>query len=213
LGRRARKALQTRGRVLDSAETLFTRNGYTATTMTAIADHADVAVQTLYAVFGNKRALLEGLIEARVVGDDCAESLVAREDWQTMERERDPYRQVAMFAALATEIGTRSAAINEVMAQAAGADPEIAAIYERQRRQRYADERCVASSLSRKRALRKGVSETQAADIIWAIANTGTFRALVNDRQWTASQYEHWLARLLSRELLADRKASPATRD
>lgn len=204
LGRRARKALDTRRRVLDAAETLFTRDGYAATTMTAIADEADVAVQTLYAVFGNKRAILTELIDARVVGEDRAGSLPDRDDWQTMERETDPDRQIALFAAIATRIGRRSAAINEVMAQAAGADPEIAAIYAQQRQRRYKDERLFARSLARKGALREGLSESQAADIIWAIANTRTYRTLVNDRNWSIDQYEHWLKGLLARELLAE---------
>src|SRR5262245_34228689 len=111
LGRRARKALETRRRVLDTAERLFTRDGYAATTMTAIADQADVAVQTLYAVFGTKRAILTELIGARVVGDDRAQRLHDREDWQAMERETDPRRQIALFAGIATSIGNRSAAI------------------------------------------------------------------------------------------------------
>ena len=58
LGRRQRKAQATRRRVLDAAETLFIRDGYATTTMAAIAGEADVAVQTVYAVFGTKRALL-----------------------------------------------------------------------------------------------------------------------------------------------------------
>jgi AcrR family transcriptional regulator len=111
LGRRARKALETRRRVLDAAEALFTRDGYATTTMTAIAEHADVAVQTLYAVFGSKRAILTELIDARVVGDDQAGSLPGREDWRAMEREPDPQRQLALFAQIATRIGNRSAAI------------------------------------------------------------------------------------------------------
>ena len=205
LGRRARKALETRRRVLDAAEALFTRDGYAATTMTAIADQADVAVQTLYAVFGNKRALLTELIDARVVGDDHAGPLPDRKDWQAMERETDPLRQIALFAAIATRIGSRSAAINEVLAAAAGADAEIAAVYEQQRQYRYRDERRIARSLARKGALRAGLSETQAADIIWAIATTRTYRALVGERRWTADQYEHWLADLLARALLVER--------
>ena len=117
LGRRARKALETRRRILDAAEDLFTRDGYAATTMTAIAEHADVAVQTVYAVFGNKRTILTELIDARVAGDDHARSLPDREDWRAMERERDPHRQLALFAQIATRIGVRSAAINEIMAR------------------------------------------------------------------------------------------------
>jgi TetR/AcrR family transcriptional regulator, regulator of autoinduction and epiphytic fitness len=204
LGRRARKALETRRRVLDAAETLFTRDRYATTTMTAIADEADVAVQTLYAVFGNKRAILTELIDARLTGDDHSGSLSDREDWQAMERESDPDRQIALFAAIAARVGRRSAAINEVMAAAAGADAEIAAIYQQQRRARYRDERRLAHSLARKSALRQGLSETQAADIIWAIATTRTYRALVFERRWTADQYERWLSDLLSRALLAE---------
>ena len=204
LGRRARKALETRRRVLDAAEALFTRDGYAATTMTAIAEQADVAVQTLYAVFGSKRAILTELIDARVVGDDHAGSLPGREDWRAMEREPDPQQQLALFAQIATQIGNRSAAINEIMAQAAGADREIAAIYQQQRRSRYRDERRIARSLARKGALREGLSETQAADIIWAIATTRTYRALVGERRWTTDEYERWLKDLLARALLAE---------
>ena len=204
VGRRARKALETRRRVLDASEALFTRDGYVATTMNAIAEQADVAVQTLYAVFGNKRAILTDLIHARVVGDDHAGSLPDRDDWRRMEREPDPHRQLALFAQIATRIGNRSAAINEIMAGAAGADPEIAAIYQQQRQSRYRDERRLARSLARKGALREGVSETQAADIIWAIATTRTYRALVGERRWTTDQYERWLKDLLERALLAE---------
>ena len=189
--------------MLDAAEGLFTRDGYAATTMTAIAEHADVAVQTLYAVFGNKRTILTELIDARVAGEDHGGSLPDREDWRAMEREPDPHRQLALFAQIATRIGVRSAAINEIMAQAAGADPEIATIYQQQRQSRYKDERRIARSLARKGALREGLSETQAADIIWAIATTRTYRALVGERRWTTDQYEHWLKDLLAHALLA----------
>ena len=70
LGRRARKALDTRHRMLDAAEALFVRDGYAATTIAAIAEEADVAVQTVYAVFGTKRAILTELLAVRVVGDE-----------------------------------------------------------------------------------------------------------------------------------------------
>ena len=121
-----------------------------------------------------------------------------------MEREPDPQRQLALFAQIATRIGNRSAAINEIMAQAAGADPELAAIYQQQRQSRYRDERRIARSLARKGALREGLSETQAADIIWAIGTTRTYRALVSERGWTTEQYERWLKDLLARALLPD---------
>ncbi len=69
MSRRQQKALATRGRVLDAALELFLADGYATTTITAIADAADVAVQTVYAVFGTKKAILDELRARAVAGD------------------------------------------------------------------------------------------------------------------------------------------------
>jgi AcrR family transcriptional regulator len=206
-GRRERKALATRRRVLDAAEALFVRDGYATTTMTVIAETADVAVQTVYAVFGTKRAILTQLLDVRVVGDDERTPLWDREDWQAMERETDPRQQLALLASIATRIGNRIAALYEVMAAAAGSDPEIAEMYQRQQQARYKDQHRLAQSLSRKGALRAGLSEAHATDIIWALANPHTHSALVGERRWTTDEYERWLGRLLTCALLTE----PAT--
>ena len=44
--------------------------GYTGTTIEQIAQEAGVAVETLYATFGSKRAVLSRLVGVSVVGDD-----------------------------------------------------------------------------------------------------------------------------------------------
>jgi AcrR family transcriptional regulator len=203
-GRRERKALATRRRVLDAAEMLFTRDGYAATTMTAIAEAADVAVQTVYAIFGAKRAILTQLLDARIVGDDQRTPLRDRADWQAMERETGPRRQLALLASISTQIGNRIAALLEVMAAAAGSDPEIAATYQRQQEARYKDQRRLTESLSRKGALRAGLSEAHATDIIWTLANAHTHRTLVSERRWATDEYERWLGQVLACALLTE---------
>ncbi len=228
-GRQERKALATRRRVLDAAERLFIRDGYATTTIAAVAEAADVAVQTVYAIFGNKRAILAQLLQVRVVGDDQAiprrdrADWQARErepdpplrsvlsmsrtfgaDWQAMEREPEPRRQLALLAAIATRIGSRIAALYAVMAAAAGSDPEIAALYQHQQQARYQDQRRLAQSLARKGALRADLSEDYATDILWTLANPHTYRALVSERQWAADEYERWLAHVLACALLPE---------
>jgi TetR/AcrR family transcriptional regulator of autoinduction and epiphytic fitness len=202
-GRRALKARATRRRILDAAETLFVRDGYAATAIATIAGAADVAVPTVYAVFGTKRAILAELLAARTVGDDDSAALSDRADWQSMERETDPRRQIAALASIATRVGDRIAGLYEVMAGAAGSDPEIAAIYQQRQDARYQDQRRVADLLAGRGALRAGLSPARAADAIWAIANPRTQHALVAERQWTAAEYENWLADLLTAALLA----------
>ena len=203
-GRRERKALATRHRVLDGAEALFVRDGYAATTMTAIAEAGDVAAPTVYAVFGTKRAILTELLEVRTLGDDRRAPLRDREDWQAMEHEADPRRQIALLASIATRIGARIAALTEVMAAAAGADPEIAAIHQQRQQARYQDQSVLARSLSRKGALRAGLSQERATDIMWAEANPRTYHSLVTECHWTPEEYEHWLDHLLAATLLAE---------
>jgi AcrR family transcriptional regulator len=209
LGRRVRKALATRRRVLDAAETLFTRDGYAATTIASIAEEADVAVQTVYAVFGNKRAILSELLAVRVADDDAIPSdfparLQGREQWQAIEREPDPRRQLFRLAALATQIGNRIGGLYQVLAGAAGSDPEIAGLYRKQQHARYTDQQRLARSLADHGALREGLSEATATDIMWAIANPNTHYALVSERRWTPEAYEQWLAHTLTCALLPE---------
>ena len=203
-GRRERKAAATRRRVLEAAESLFVGDGYAATTITAIAEAADVAVQTVYAVFGNKRTILTELLAARTVGDDDELPLVDRAEWQEAEHASDPRQQLALLAAIATRIGSRMGALYEVLAGAAASDPEIAELYRRQQQARYRDQRRIARLLIQKHALRPGLSETRATDIIWAIANPTMHRSLVGTRKWGADEYEQWLADVLACALLRD---------
>jgi len=200
--RRAQKALATRRRILDAAEVLFVRDGYAATTIVAIAGQADVAVQTVYAVFGTKRAVLSELLASRVTGDHDTTPLKDRDDWRAMEAETDPRRQLRLLAAIATRIGERMGALYNVLAGAAGSDPEIADMHRFQQQHRHSDQRRVARSLARKGALRPGLSEAHATDIMWAVANPAMHRSLVAERQWAPGEYERWLAHVLTCSLL-----------
>ncbi len=215
VGRRERKALATRRRVLDAAEELFIRDGYGATRITAIAEAADVAVQTVYAVFRTKRAMLTELLWVRTVGGD--QSIHARgnpplarlsvrdtPDWRLMEREPDARQQLALLARVATQVGGRLAMMYEVLASAAGSDLEIAELYREQQQARYRDQRRLARSLARKGSLRPGLSETRATDLMWTLANPRTYHSLVHDRGWKPADYERWLAHLLVCTLLRE---------
>jgi AcrR family transcriptional regulator len=200
--RRRRNAAATRARVLAAAEALFVRDGYASTTITAIAEQADVAVQTVYAVFGNKRTVLTELLAWRVVGDEAPTPLRDRAEWREMEQEPDPHRQLMLLASIATGIGTRMAGLYGVLAGAAGSDPEIAELFRLQQQQRWQDQRRVARSLARRGALRPGLSPARATDILWALANPHTYRSLIGDRRWPTEDYERLLGLLLTSALL-----------
>src|ERR1700683_3882077 len=70
--RRRQAAARTRAAILDAARELFTERGYTATPMTAIAERAGVALDTVYASVGRKPELARLLIETAITGTDQA---------------------------------------------------------------------------------------------------------------------------------------------
>ena len=90
--RRSEKARLTRQRIRDAAYDLFVEHGYGVTALQDVADRAGVAVQTIYFVFGTKRALLKELVDVAIAGDD--------EPVATMDR---PWFRAALKAETASE--------------------------------------------------------------------------------------------------------------
>ena len=66
---REEQAARTRMRILDAASELFLERGYALTTMKDIAARADVARDTVHAIFGSKARVLTALIDLRLVPD------------------------------------------------------------------------------------------------------------------------------------------------
>ncbi|MDP4918292.1 MAG: TetR/AcrR family transcriptional regulator [Haliea sp.] len=86
-GRRERKKRETRERILRTARSLFTRQGYDAVTVEALADAADISKPTLFNYFPSKMAILQALVPGvddrfsaaierfRTEGGTCCEQL------------------------------------------------------------------------------------------------------------------------------------------
>src|SRR3981081_3947198 len=67
---RRRQALATRAAVTEAAPRLFAAHGYVATSIQAIAETADIPVQTIYSAFGSKPAILEEIRRKWIVDAD-----------------------------------------------------------------------------------------------------------------------------------------------
>ncbi len=63
--RRLEQAAETRLEILESAQRLFERDGFAATTMAAIATEARVALKTVYVAFETKAGVLRALWNLR----------------------------------------------------------------------------------------------------------------------------------------------------
>jgi TetR/AcrR family transcriptional regulator, regulator of autoinduction and epiphytic fitness len=202
MSNRARQARETRRRMVDAAAHLFVRDGYSATSINAIAEKAGVAVPTVYASLRSKANILRAVVELTVRGDDDARPLASRAAWQRIERQHDPRKQLRQFARLHRQICDREAAVFAQLQAAAGADPEATQLLAEHDERRHQTQSRLAETLAGRDQLKPGLTAREAADAIWTLASERTYLALVRDRGWRPANYERWVAEQLVAALL-----------
>lgn len=200
--RRTEKAAQTRRQILEAASALFQERGYVATTMDAIAQQADVAVETVYSRFGNKVTLLEAILEPAIVGLDDGRDIFDRPEVAEMRAETDQRRQLLMMAAFSRGILERSHVPHLILASAAAGDPRAAELQRRDTLRRITGQQRYIEMLLANGPLREGLTSAEAAATYSALANPSTYALMVRDKGWTADDFQRWLGRSLTRLLL-----------
>src|SRR6516162_10208937 len=199
--RQARTRL-ARAAVVAAARALFLERGYAGTTIEAISDLSDVPPATVYRLFSSKLGILRGLFDVSIAGDDEAVPLEARPHVRALIADRDPRKQLAGFVGISRGIMARTEPVYRILVSAAGSDPDAAALLAEQTRQRQQGQGGIASVLAQAGALRPGLSERDAADIIHALMSPEVYRLLVGDRGWPPERYEQWLSGTLIDQLL-----------
>jgi AcrR family transcriptional regulator len=200
---RQARTRRTRAAVVEAARTLFLERGYAATTIEAISDRSDTPQATVYRLFSSKLGILKGVLDVSVVGDDEAVAMLDRQEVRELLSDRDPKNQLAGFAALLREVLARAAPVHRILADAARSDEDAASLLAEIARQRQEGQHRIARSLARSSALRAGLRERDAADIVHALASPEVYGLLVIDRGWSGDRYEKWLKATLIDQLLS----------
>ena len=200
-GRGQARTRLARRAVVDAARTLFLERGYVATTIEAISERSDVPPATVYRLFSSKLGILKALLDTSIAGDDRPVAVQERPGIATLFTERDPRKLLAGFAAVTTAINERTNDVYLVLTSAAGSDPAAAELLGEIRQQRDQGQSRIARSLSRAHALKPGLRERDAADLIHMLMSPDVYRLLVGDRGWTPERYEAWLAATLTQQL------------
>jgi len=202
--RREAQVRATRTKVVDAARELFVDEGYTSTTIEAIATASDTPVATVYRLFGSKIGILTAVLEVAFVGDDRPVALHDREDVRAAAAQTDAHELLSAFAHVSRDVLGRSGKLHQVLRTAASADPEAAALSAEINRQRLDGQSRVARLLDQGGALADGISRRTAADVIYTLMSPDVHRLLTEERHWSADRYEQWLAHALCLLLLAD---------
>jgi AcrR family transcriptional regulator len=200
--RRKEQAHQTRREIVEAARKLFAERGYSGATIEAIAQEAGVSAETVYATFGNKRAIISRLINVSIVGDDEPVPLMQRSGPRSVQQEKNQHRQIQLFARDIQEIMGRMAPIFGIMRVAAKTEPDISEMLQHILENRVHGMREFITYLIANGPLQENITPDEAAETVWAISSAEVFSLLTIDRGWSSEQYEQWLAKMLTKLLL-----------
>ncbi|MFI5894984.1 TetR family transcriptional regulator [Actinoplanes sp. NPDC051513] len=188
--RRQEQARQTRRAILDAAAKLFVDPGYAATPLTAVAAEAGVAVQTVYAVFGNKRQLLSDLVDVTLVGDDERVAMAQRSFVADIRALTGLRAKLTRYARHLAETHARQVHVMLALAGAATADADAAAIWRKNLEDRRRGMGMFAADLAATGEVL--VSQERAADVLWLAQDIRNYDWLVRERGWPVERFERW---------------------
>jgi AcrR family transcriptional regulator len=183
---REERAAITRQRILHAARHRFFEDGYAATTLKAVAVEAGVAVQTVYAVFGSKAAILA---ELRALAVDLP---AADAELRSAMTESTPERRLVRFARSIRNRWELAGDIVRVDQDAQRVDPSlrpgIAAAEARRHGGIAAFVRGIQVDLG------ATIDVARAVGVVNALTLYAVYEELVSIQGWTPDAYEAWLA-------------------
>jgi AcrR family transcriptional regulator len=185
---------------MDATHALLLETGYAGTTMTAVAERADVAVPTVYKAFGTKVGLIKQLYDRVLAGDDRDSAVGDRTEAREILAQRDPRRAIELYAALATTVSARLAPLLAVLLGAVSANPDLHEFVTAIEAERRSGNERFARHLQDMGVL--AADPERAADLLWLYTAPDTYHRLVIQRGWTRDAFAAWVAATLTAQLL-----------
>jgi AcrR family transcriptional regulator len=188
---RNRAADATKTRVLDAAKRLFTRRGIDGVTIAEIADKAEVAPSTIYALYKSKEGILRNLMKAALFGPRYQEAR-AKLDGVT-----DPVRMIALTAHMARAIYEGESAELALIRGASAFSPALRKMEQEFETIRFEMQEERIRLLFAQARQRKNLKLSEARRVLWMYTSRDIYRMLVHEGGWTPDHYQHWLSETL----------------
>lgn len=201
--RRAAQALSTRRAILRAAGDLFLAEGYSATTVNAIAQEADVAPQTIYSQFGTKAAIAKEMLDVSIVGDDEPVPVADRPWFACVFDDGITGRErLQRYASAVRRIYAGAGKAFEIVRRGADGDPELAELWRANQAARRAVVTQIVDGATSDTPLRPGLSKAEAVDLLWVLHGPELFHLLTVECGWSTDRYETWLADAFCEQIL-----------
>ncbi len=190
------QAAQTRFQILQAAKKLFQTEGFDRVTINKLAEAAEVATPTIYAIFKSKRGVLQSLIDDALPPAQF-EALV-----DDSMQEKSPKKRLSLCAKLARQIYDAERGLMDILREASVVAPEFRELEQEREKRRYERQGEYVKEMIMEKSLMKGLTLQKARDILWTLTGRDMYRMFVIERGWTSDEYEKWLTQLLIKSLL-----------
>jgi AcrR family transcriptional regulator len=206
--RRQEQAAATRRSVVRAARELFSRDGYAATTVTAVAAAAHVSLDTVYASVGRKPELVLAVIDGVLGSSDEPVGLEEREYVKAIRRTPSARGKIEVYAGAVGRLVPQIAPLEDALRRAAESDAECAAVWARLLERRSANMILLAEELRGTGELRTDLSDREVADIVGSTSAVD-YHLFLARRGWSPQDYERLLVDLWTRLLLSGTPVPP----
>ena len=196
------QARATRRQIVDAASRLFAERGYAAATIDAVAQEAGVSRKTVFTSVGGKVELMRLAYDWAVTGDDEPVSMGNRPEVAEVVAEQDPVRLLEKYADLLSRQMPRIAPLHTALRSAADVDAGAHELFEKMQDARLAGMRKPVAVLADRGALRDGLSQKRATDLVWLYVDPLQWELLVQRRGWSRTAYADWLTASMKLHLL-----------
>ena len=194
--RRQARAAESRRRILATALELFVANGYGQTSLAQIAAAAGVSVETLYATYRSKAALLRSVWFYAARADESEVALFDRPEVQAILAEPDLRVRHERYAMFLAEFHRRMSPVLDMITGATASEPGAAEMVEA-----WASRRLEVATGHAELAASSGqlaVPIDEYRDVMFALLHGDLWRELVAGRGWSDERYAAWLAAVLN---------------
>ncbi len=200
---RAEQVRATRQKVLAAARDLFVRRGCSGSTIEAVAKRAAVSPQTVHNVIGGRAALLKAVYDVALAGDDEPVPMGERPLVAEMADAPDARSCPAAYARLGRQIFVRvGPVVTVVVVEGPGRDRDLRAFVETVEEEGRRGTAAVAHHIAGPFGLRPGLTEAEAADVLWTLTAPEVADRFVRRRGWSTDRYEQWLAQAMTDALV-----------
>jgi AcrR family transcriptional regulator len=199
---RRQQAEATRRAVLQAAKTLFTTRGYAQTPVTDIARRAKVSVDTVYATVGRKPQLLLAVHDMILGSSEEPVPAEERDYIRQIRAAATAEEKIRLYATALARLLPQTVPLDLALREAGGREPECRRLRQAISRRRRRNMRLFAADLRQTGRLRPGLSDEQAADLVWSM-NSPEYFQLLTDAGYTPEQYGDLVADTWTRTLLA----------